>query len=306
MYKDMPFDLQKYLQERRTLIEAELKRRCAAFESTDIPETLQKAMTYSLLAGGKRLRPILLLAGYEAVAPGGSADLAVAVPAACAVEMIHTYSLIHDDLPSMDNDDFRRGQPTCHKVFGEANAILAGDALLAEGLALAASCSAPPATVNDVVMALGRAAGASGMVGGQVMDIQAVGQPMSLDLLQKLHRKKTGALLSTSVWAGARLGGAAAGSDALERLRHFADALGLAFQIIDDVLDVTQDLATLGKDPGSDREKGKTTYVDLLGVAGAREHAEQVMAEGLLALAPLDAAAEPLHALGRFTIQRTN
>src|SRR5262249_29500470 len=142
----------------------------------EVPETLQKAMAYSLLAGGKRLRPILLLAGYEAVAPGGSADLAVAVPAACAVEMIHTYSLIHDDLPAMDNDDFRRGRPTSHKAFGEAMAILAGDALLTEAFALLATSAAPPAAVVEVIAAFGRAAGARGMVGGQVIDIEATGR----------------------------------------------------------------------------------------------------------------------------------
>jgi len=304
----MPFDLQTYLHDRRALVDAELERRSsgAAGPGDEVPESLKKAMAYSLLAGGKRLRPILLLAGYEAVAPGGSADLAVAVPAACAVEMIHTYSLIHDDLPALDNDNFRRGQPTCHRVFGDAMALLAGDALLTEAFGLLASCAAPPAAVVDVLAGLSQAAGAAGMVGGQVIDIESTGRPIDLETLRKIHRKKTGALLSISVWAGARLGGAVPGSDALVRLRRFADALGLAFQIIDDVLDVSQDLATLGKDPGSDRRQGKTTYVDLLGIEGARRHAEQVMSEGLEAIAPLDASAEPLHALARYTIHRTN
>lgn len=304
----MPFDLQAYLHERRALIDAELERRCAepAGPNQDVPQSLASAMAYSLLAGGKRLRPILVLAGYEAVAPGGSADLAVAVPAAVAVEMIHTYSLIHDDLPSMDNDDFRRGKPTLHKSVGEAMAILAGDALLSEAFRLMASCVAPPAAIVELVTKLAQAVGAAGLVGGQVIDIEATGKKVDLDVLRRLHAKKTGALLSISVWAGARLGGAQPGSDALNRLTRFADALGLAFQIIDDVLDVTADLATLGKDPGSDKEKGKTTYVDLLGVDGARRHAEEIMAAGLDALSPLDASAEPLHALARYTVHRVN
>ena len=327
----MPFDLQAYLRDRRALIDAELERRIAAFPllgagappgaatlsitgpsraDSEVPETLLQAIRHSLLSGGKRLRPILLLAGYEAVAAGGSADLAVPVPAACALEMIHTYSLIHDDLPSMDNDDFRRGRPTCHKVYGEAMAILAGDALLTESFALLASTAAPPAVLVEVIAAFARAAGAAGMIGGQVLDLENSGgktpQSVSLDHLQMVHRKKTGALLSVAVWAGARLGGAAPGSDALLRLQRFADALGLAFQIIDDVLDVAEDLATLGKPPGSDRDKGKVTYVDLLGVEGARRHAEEVMAAGLSAISPLDASAEPLHALARFTIRRTS
>lgn len=326
----MPFDLQAYLHDRRALIDAELERRLSAFPilgagapagsaafsiagppraDSEVPETLLQAIRYSLLSGGKRLRPILLLAGYEAVAAGGSADLAVPVPAACALEMIHTYSLIHDDLPSMDNDDFRRGRPTCHKVYGEALAILAGDALLTESFALLASTAAPPAVLVEVMAAFARAAGAAGMVGGQVLDLENSGKTspsVSLEHLQKVHRKKTGALLSVAVWAGARLGGAAPGSDALLRLQRFADALGLAFQIIDDVLDVTEDLATLGKPPGSDRDKGKVTYVDLLGVEGARRHAEEVMAAGLEAISPLDASAEPLHALARFTVRRTS
>jgi geranylgeranyl diphosphate synthase, type II len=306
----MPFDLQAYLHERRALIDAELERRSVepAGLGDDVPDSLREAIAYSLLAGGKRLRPILVLAGYEAVAPGGSADLAVAVPTACAVEMIHTYSLIHDDLPSLVNDDFRRGQPTLHKKVGEAMAILAGDALLTEAFRMVAGSPAPPAATVEVMLRLTQAVGAAGMVGGQVIDIESTGAGKKIDLahLQRLHRKKTGALLSVSVWAGARLGGAAPGSDALDRLTRFADALGLAFQIIDDVLDVTADLATLGKDPGSDKAKGKTTYVDLLGIDGARRHAEEVMAAGLEAIAPLDASAEPLHALARYTIHRVN
>jgi geranylgeranyl diphosphate synthase type II len=300
----MGFDLQAYLRERKLLIETELERRSGA--DAEVPETLQKAIAYSLLAGGKRLRPILALAGYEAVVTmsGGAVDLAVALPTACALEMVHTYSLIHDDLPAMDNDDFRRGRPTNHKVYGESIAILAGDALLTGAFAAVAASPAPAAAVVDVVRALGRAAGAAGMVGGQVIDIEATGRPVDLALLRRLHGKKTGDLLSVSVWAGGRLAGASA--ELLERLRCYADALGLAFQIIDDVLDITADLATLGKDPGSDKAKGKTTYVDLLGVEAARRHAAEVLDAGLAALEPLGEAATPLRALAHYTVDRQN
>ena len=299
----MPFDLNAYLTERRTLIEAELSRWSAApdaavAEHLEVPETLRKAMTYSLLAGGKRLRPILALAGCEAV--GG--ERAVALPLACALEMIHTYSLIHDDLPAMDDDDFRRGRPTNHKVFGEGLAILAGDALLTEAFAVVSRSPAPAPVVVKVIAELAAAAGAAGMVGGQVIDIEATGNKVELELLRRLHAKKTGALLAVSVCAGARLGGA--DESAVAALRTYAEALGLAFQIVDDVLDVTADLQTLGKDPGSDQAAGKTTYVDLLGIDGARRHADQVMTAGIAALAPLGAAAEPLRALGRYTVER--
>jgi len=304
------FELDQYLSTRRTLIEAELAR--LAVESPGVPERLREAMAYSLLAGGKRLRPILALAGYElACASLGTAassvDLTVALPVACAVEMIHTYSLIHDDLPAMDNDDFRRGRPTNHKVFGEAMAILAGDALLTEAFALACKSPAPPAAVVEVAAMLARASGAAGMVGGQAIDFSATGQKVDLQMLRHLHGLKTGALLSVSLCAGARLASPAPAF--LQHLAGYGEALGLAFQIIDDVLDVTADLATLGKDPGSDREKGKTTYVDLLGVEGARAHAEAVMTAGLqplLSLGSLGSGVQVLQALSHYTLTRSS
>ncbi|MFO0574791.1 MAG: farnesyl diphosphate synthase [Polyangia bacterium] len=294
----MALDLTSYLSTRKALIEAELLRWTES--DPEVPETLRKAMAYSLLAGGKRLRPILALAGCEAV--GGAPEKAL--PLGCALEMIHTYSLIHDDLPAMDNDDFRRGKPTNHKVFGEAMAILAGDGLLTEAFAVAARSEAPPQVAVKLVLELAAAVGAAGMVGGQVIDVEATGKPVDLALLRRLHGKKTGALLSVSVCGGARLGGADEPTVAL--LRTYADALGLAFQIVDDVLDVTADLQTLGKDPGSDREAGKTTYVDLLGVEGATRHAREVMDAGLAALVSLGEHAEPLRALGRYTVERTS
>jgi len=293
----MAFDLDQYLNERRLTVEAALARHLEACASA--PATLKEALAYSLLAGGKRLRPILALAASEAV--GGSVD--DALDAGCAVEFIHTYSLIHDDLPAMDDDDFRRGRPTSHKKFGEAMAILAGDALAAEAFRVVASRRrGKEVEVAEVVYELARAAGAVGMVGGQVIDIEATGKKVTVEELEVLHRAKTGELLLVAVRAGARMGGASA--DDLEHLTVYGRALGLAFQIVDDVLDVTADLATLGKDPGSDQEAGKHTFVDLLGIDGARARAKKVMDEGLRALAPFGEKAEALRALGRYTLDR--
>lgn len=298
------FDLNGYLDRRRAQVEEALRGlrpRYIEDVAGPVPPELGRAIDYSLLAGGKRLRPILALAGAEAVGQ----DASIALPVACALEMIHTYSLIHDDLPAMDNDDFRRGRPTNHKVHGEALAILAGDGLLTDAFLVAARAAdrgVPAAQVLAALVELARAAGSAGMVGGQVIDVAATGQRVELTALQHIHALKTGALLAASVRAGALLGGADAA--ALAGLGRYGQALGLAFQIVDDVLDVTADLATLGKDPGSDKEAGKTTYADLLGVDGARRRAQELMAEGIAALDPLGAAAEPLRALGRYTVER--
>jgi geranylgeranyl diphosphate synthase type II len=293
----MSFDLDGYLELRRATVEKALQRHLEA--CVGAPATLRDAMAYSLLAGGKRLRPILALAASEAV--GGKED--DTLDAACAVEFIHTYSLIHDDLPAMDDDDFRRGRPTSHKKFGEAVAILAGDALCAEAFRVAATPRrGREAAVADVVFELARASGAVGMVGGQVIDIEATGKKISVGELEVLHAAKTGELLLVAIRAGARMGGATA--EQLERLTVYGRALGLAFQIVDDVLDITADLQTLGKDPGSDREAGKTTFVDLLGVDGARKRAREVMDQGIRALEPFGPRAEALRALGRYTVER--
>ena len=293
----MSFDLETYLQQRRALVEEGLARHLAT--SSGIDATLDAAMRHSLLAGGKRLRPVLALAACEAV--GGHTQDALDV--ACALELIHTYSLIHDDLPAMDDDDFRRGRPTCHKVYGEAMAILAGDALLTEAFRVALeSPTGREAILVEVVAELARAAGSRGMVAGQAIDIAATGKQITVEELERLHHAKTGELLLVAVRAGGRLGGADV--ETLARLTKYGRALGLAFQIVDDVLDVTADLATLGKDPGSDREAGKTTFVDVLGVEPAKARAREVMAQGIEALAPLGGAAEPLRALGRFTVER--
>jgi geranylgeranyl diphosphate synthase type II len=291
------FDLDRYLNERKKMVEAAL---AAHLDRCDgAPATLREAMSWSLLAGGKRLRPILALAACEAV--GGKPD--DAIDAACAVEFVHTYSLIHDDLPAMDDDDFRRGRPTSHKKFGEAVAILAGDALCAEAFRVAAQHrKGREERVADVVYELARASGAVGMVGGQVIDIEATGKKIAVEELETLHRAKTGELLLVAVRAGARMGGA--DQAAMERLTVYGRALGLAFQIVDDVLDITADLQTLGKDPGSDREAGKTTFVDLLGVDGARARAQAVMNEGIGALEPFGGKADALRALARYTVER--
>lgn len=293
----MSFDLKTYLSSRKDEVEKALAYHLETY--TPSPPTLRESMSYSLLAGGKRLRPILCVAACEAV--GGTADLAM--DAACAVEFIHTYSLIHDDLPAMDDDDFRRGRPTNHKVYGEAIAVLAGDALCAEAFrVLTKRRQRHPERIAEVVFELGCAAGANGMVGGQVWDIEATGKKIDQAYLENLHRAKTGELLLFSVRAGAILGGAT--PDQLERLTTFGRALGLAFQVVDDVLDVTADLATLGKDPGSDREAGKQTFVDILGVEEAKQYARTVMARGIEALAPLGAAADALRALASYTVDR--
>jgi geranylgeranyl diphosphate synthase type II len=295
----MSFDLDRYLSERRAQVEKALAEHLDRCEGA--PRTLREAMAYSLLAGGKRLRPILALAACEAV--GGRAEDALDV--ACAVEFVHTYSLIHDDLPAMDDDDFRRGRPTSHKQFGEATAILAGDALCAEAFRVAAQHrQGREAAVAEVIFELARASGAVGMVGGQVIDIEATGKKIDVTQLEQLHRAKTGELLLVAVRSGAHMGGASA--DALARLTVYGRALGLAFQIIDDVLDATADLATLGKDPGSDRAAGKTTFLDLLGVDGARARARHVMGEGLAALEPFGERGHALRALGEYTLNRKN
>ena len=290
----MRFALEAYLKPRRELIETSLQR----VLPDGTPASLSEACMYSVLAGGKRLRPILTVAACEAV--GGRPE--VALPVACALEMIHCYSLIHDDLPAMDDDDFRRGRPTNHKVYGEALAILAGDALLTEAFAVVGRAAIDHPAAAACVAELALAAGAAGMVGGQVLDLDATGQPRSEADLVAIHRKKTGALFVAAVVCGALMGGAR--RETVERLRRFGEHAGLGFQIVDDVLDVTQDLATLGKDPGSDRDKGKTTYVDVLGIQGARARARDCLAAALAEIAPLGQSAEALHAIATYLIDR--
>lgn len=257
------------------------------------PPRLMEAVRYSLLDGGKRLRPALVLGAAELI--GG--ESAEALPAACAVEMIHTYSLIHDDLPCMDDDDVRRGKPSLHKAFDEATAVLAGDALQAMAFELLADAGDP-----GLVAELARAAGPLGMVGGQQLDLEAEGQALELDPLRDLHHMKTGALIRVSVRLGGRIAGADSGQ--LDALTKYGECLGLAFQIADDVLDVSGDAATLGKNPGSDAARNKSTYPSLLGLDEARRLSEQTAREAEDALGIFGPEADEFRALARYVVER--
>ncbi len=296
----MSFDLAAYMVERAGAVDLALGRFLPA-ESAP-PETLHRAMRYSVFAGGKRLRPVLVIAGAEAV--GGRPD--DVMPTACAVEMIHTYSLIHDDLPAMDNDDFRRGAPTNHKVFGEAIAILAGDALLTLAFRLLAD-SAPDGPdgrrrLHDVLVEIADAAGSAGMVGGQVADIESEGKKVGAETVDYIHTHKTAALIRASICAGAILAG---GTDAqLSALGLVGRNLGLAFQIMDDILDVTATSQELGKTAGKDQAQQKATYPAVHGIEASRRRAQALVAEAHAALAPFGPRSRPLCSLGTFMIER--
>jgi geranylgeranyl diphosphate synthase type II len=293
------YELPAVLRRYRELVEEAL--RDAVGEPAAGDGGLGEAIRYSLLDGGKRIRPALLLAAGEAVG-GAAADL---LPFACAVEMIHCYSLIHDDLPAMDDDDLRRGRPTSHVRFGEGVAILAGDALLTEAFhvmcATAASAARPRAAIRAAAE-IAAAAGVAGMVGGQAADLAAEGGTRSLAEVESIHRRKTGALIVAAVRAGALL--AEADEAALARLSTYAERVGLAFQVADDVLDRVGTTAQTGKHQGRDRERGKQTYPLLLGVGAARDYARRLLAEALAELGGFDARAEPLRDLARFVVGR--
>ncbi|MGB0564070.1 MAG: geranylgeranyl diphosphate synthase CrtE [Spirulinaceae cyanobacterium] len=299
MMSTTEFDLDTYLQTYKAQVETAL---AAAVPITQ-PTTLYEAMRYSLLAGGKRLRPILCLATCELL--GGTVELAM--PTACAMEMVHTMSLIHDDLPAMDNDDFRRGKPTNHKVYGEDMAILAGDALLTyafEWIARQTQGAAPEA-VLAVIAHLAKASGAAGLVGGQVVDLESEGKTdVTLETLEFMHRHKTGALLEACVVCGAMLGGATAAER--DRLSTFAQNIGLAFQIIDDILDITATPEELGKTAGKDIAAQKTTYPSLLGLEESRRRADALIAEAIAGLEPWGDKALPLKALAHYITARKN
>lgn len=293
------FDLKAYLRERQAQIEAALDR---AIPVT-YPETLYESMRYSLFAGGKRLRPILCLATCELF--GGL--VAMAMPTACALEVIHTMSLIHDDLPAMDNDDYRRGKLTNHKVFGEDIAILSGDALLTYAFEHIAEQTreVPPERVLKVIARLARAVGAAGLVGGQVVDLESEGQAnLSLETLNFIHTHKTGALLEVSVLSGAILAGATEAD--LQRLSHYAQNIGLAFQIIDDVLDITATQEELGKTAGKDLQAQKLTYPSLWGVEESRRQARQLIESAKAELIPFGERAKPLLAIADYITARSN
>jgi geranylgeranyl diphosphate synthase type II len=263
------------------------------------PPRLAEAMRYSVLGGGKRLRPILALMAAEAC----GADPAEAIPAACALEMVHTYSLIHDDLPAMDDDDLRRGRPTCHKAFDEATAILAGDGLLTLAFEVIARYTRPPEAAASCARLLAEGAGPLGMVGGQMADLQAEGRTDgTVEALEAIHRRKTGALLRASLRMGAAV--ARATEPIARALDEYGRAVGLAFQIVDDLLDVHGDEAKLGKRAQKDADLGKWTYPGFLGVEGSRKKARHLADEAIAALAPLAEHGARLRALADELLER--
>jgi geranylgeranyl diphosphate synthase type II len=290
------FQLEPWLQTRGGRVETLLADRLRHLEAA--PRRLVEATEYSLMAGGKRLRPVLCLAFAEAVRGGPPSK--AAEDAACALEYIHTYSLIHDDLPAMDDDDLRRGRPTNHKVFGEAMAILAGDALLTEAFALVGTGTEPYRA--ELVARLARAAGAQGMVGGQVLDI-AEDRPAEEAYLTRLHRMKTGALLQAACTLGVVAeGGTVAQVAAAER---YGEAVGLAFQIADDLLDVTASSEAMGKPTGADAAAGRHTFPAVLGLEASRVRAAALVDEALGAVRSLEPVPGPLAALARYSVERS-
>ena len=291
------FDLLGYLKQRQTQVESALEKAIAV----TYPEKIYEAMRYSLMAGGKRLRPILCLATCELV--GGTVEMAM--PAACALEMIHTMSLIHDDLPAMDNDDYRRGKLTNHKVYGEDIAILAGDGLLAYAFEFISlqTRQVSPTQILQVVVRLAKAVGAAGLVGGQVVDLESEGNSeVTLETLNFIHRHKTGALLEASVVCGAVL--ANASETDLQRLSRYAQNIGLAFQIIDDVLDITATQEELGKTAGKDLQAQKATYPSFWGIEESRRQASQLVLEAKAEIASFGEKALPLMAIADYITAR--
>ena len=264
------------------------------------PEALREAIRYSLLAPGKRLRPILTLMAAEAC----GSNVEAALPAACAVEMIHAYSLIHDDLPAMDDDDLRRGRPTCHKVFGEAVAILAGDALQALAFEVLARDTQPPHVAATCCAMLARAAGAAELVGGQADDLAGEFSSGDLETLESIHRRKTGAMISVSLKLGALVAGAT--NEQHQALDTYGQKLGLAFQIADDLLDVRGSEVNTGKRVGKDSQHGKLTFPGLLGVDESSVRAERLVADACAALLPLGEPAAPLESLARYVLDRNH
>jgi farnesyl diphosphate synthase len=293
------FDLRDWSSQRLAQVEEALSEWVVA----DAPAGLGEAMRYAVLDGGKRLRPLLVLAAAEAV----HGNVRAALRAACAVELIHAYSLVHDDMPCMDNDILRRGKPTVHVQFGEAQALLAGDALqaLAFELLTPAGASVPPSIQADLCRLLARAAGPAGMAGGQAIDLASVGKALGESELGEMHRRKTGALLQGSVMMGAACGSADA--TALAALSRYGAALGLAFQVVDDILDVTADSATLGKTAGKDAACDKPTYVSVLGLERSAAFAQELLADALQALSASGLSdTQALQALAKMVVNRDN
>ena len=296
----MSVDIEKYLKEKQGIIDCYLESNLPPLGTP--PEVLYESIRYSLLAGGKRIRPILTIAAAEAIGPLPKATLSVA----CAFEFIHTYSLVHDDLPAMDNDDFRRGKPTNHKVYGDGIAILAGDGLQA----MAFEWCSRMDLVNDIepyvqvqiIAELAHGSGNQGMVGGQVLDIQAENKKVELEELRNIHAHKTGKLIRASVRAGALLSGA--NLTQFDQLTAYAEDIGLAFQIADDVLNVTGTRDELGKDPNTDIERGKQTYPSFYGLESAKNLAQECVDRAIGRLDGFDGKADPLRGIARYIVSR--
>lgn len=294
--------LKRYLETKKKIVDDALDRFLP--EEDCYPPVIFKAIRYSVFAGGKRIRPILCLAAAEAA--GNKSAATSVLPVACALELIHTYSLIHDDLPAMDDDDCRRGRATSHKMFGENIAILAGDALLTEAFHLMARRdlmeNASPQKLLDVIGEITEAAGYCGMVGGQVVDIQSEGKPVDAETLHYIHTRKTGALILASVRSGALLSGA--GREELEALSRYGSNIGLVFQIADDILNVEGDSAFMGKSTGSDASRGKITFPALIGIEASREKAGEIVEKALAEIEKFDRRADPLRMLARYIVER--
>ncbi len=293
-------DIKTYLNAKSQIIDAFIKN---YFNSLQIPDVLQKSMVYSLSAGGKRIRPVLCIAAYEAC---GGVDKDI-VPYVSALEFIHTYSLIHDDLPAMDNDDLRRGKPTNHKVFGEGMAILAGDGLLTEAFYLLSNniqsaCQFSPDAILKVIREIAMAAGAHGMVGGQAQDLLSENSEPDAETLSFIHSHKTAALITASVRSGGILADCSA--EKLFGLTKYGEDIGLAFQIVDDILDVEGETDVIGKPKGSDEKKKKMTYPRLYGIENSKEKARELVKSAIRALEIFDEKAEPLRAIAQYLLER--
>ncbi len=291
-------NIKAYLEQKRELIDKALKKHFLESEE-ELLKRLKESMKYSLFAGGKRLRPILCIAGAEAV--GGSSEDVLSV--ACALEFIHTYSLIHDDLPAMDDDDMRRGLPTNHKVFGEAMALLAGDGLLTDAFYIMTKqgCKNPERLIR-VIKLIAEAAGSNGMVGGQAVDIESEGMDVDSSTLEFIHRHKTGALIKASVTSGAILAGAK--EHEIKAISNYGINIGLAFQIADDILNVIGDPKLLGKSVGSDIEKQKITYPSILGLDKSKQIQEELVKKAISFLNIFDSKADPLREIAKYIIER--
>lgn len=298
MKQKVDVDLSAYFTEKKRMIDEALDRLLPPEDLN--PPVLYRAMRYSVFAGGKRLRPILCIASAEVV--GGRAE--EVLPVACALECIHTYSLIHDDLPSMDNDDYRRGVPTSHRVFGEAVAILAGDALLTLAFNLLSSRleGTRPENILRIIAEISDAAGHQGMVGGQIIDVMSTGKRVDLFTLKEMHRRKTGALIRASLLAGALFYDVE--GPIIDSLASYGEHLGLAFQIADDILNVTGDSSTMGKGTGSDERLGKATYPSILGLEEASRCLRSSVEKALVSLENMGTQADILRAIAFFVMER--